>query len=76
MKKVMGLSRTYHDNSPTALITVESLITSSSGLLIYVALVDLLVANFMGPKLQGSVRLMASYVAMFLGASCMSLMAK
>ncbi|XP_047315770.1 fe(2+) transport protein 1-like [Impatiens glandulifera] len=73
----IGLSKTYRENSPSALITVGLLNASSAGLLIYMALVDLLSADFMGPKLQGSLRLqMKSYVAVLLGAGLMSLMAK
>ncbi|XP_076939119.1 putative zinc transporter 10 [Bidens hawaiensis] len=72
------LSKTYKENSPSALITVGLLNTSSSGLLIYMALVDLLAADFMGPKLQGNIKLqMKSYAAVLLGgAGGMSLMAK
>ncbi|KAI3466919.1 hypothetical protein Pfo_023582 [Paulownia fortunei] len=73
----LALSSTYKENSPRSLITVGLLNASSAGLLIYMALVDLLAADFMGPKLQGSVKLQAkSYVAVLLGAGGMSLMAK
>ncbi|XP_023001679.1 probable zinc transporter 10 [Cucurbita maxima] len=73
----IGLSKTYKENSPAALITVGLLNASSAGLLIYMALVDLLSADFMGPKLQGSIKLQVkSYVAVLLGAGGMSLMAK
>ncbi|PKI47149.1 hypothetical protein CRG98_032463 [Punica granatum] len=73
----MGLSNTYRENSPTALITVGLLNASSSGLLIYMALVDLLAADFMGVKLQTSVKLqIKSYAAVLLGAGGMSVMAK
>ncbi|KAK4759341.1 hypothetical protein SAY87_022472 [Trapa incisa] len=73
----IGLSTTYKDNSPVALITVGLLNACSSGLLIYMALVDLLAAEFMGPKLQGSIRLQVKcYAAVLLGAGGMSLMAK
>ncbi|PSS11125.1 Fe(2+) transport protein [Actinidia chinensis var. chinensis] len=73
----IALSKTYKENSPTALITVGLLNASSAGLLIYMALVDLLSADFMGPKLQGSIKLqIKSYVAVLLGAGGMSLMAK
>ncbi|GFS36842.1 zinc transporter 10 precursor [Actinidia rufa] len=73
----IALSKTYKENSPTALITVGLLNGSSAGLLIYMALVDLLSADFMGPKLQGSIKLqIKSYVAVLLGAGGMSLMAK
>ncbi|MCD9644215.1 hypothetical protein HAX54_032363 [Datura stramonium] len=73
----IGLSSTYEENSPRALITVGLLNASSAGLLIYMALVDLLAADFMGDKLQGSVKLqIKSYMAVLLGAGGMSLMAK
>ncbi|KAF8028777.1 hypothetical protein BT93_E1436 [Corymbia citriodora subsp. variegata] len=73
----IGLSRTYQENSPSSLITVGLLNGSSAGLLIYMALVDLLAADFMGPKLQRSIKLqIKSYAAVLLGAGGMSLMAK
>ncbi|CAA2991543.1 probable zinc transporter 10 [Olea europaea subsp. europaea] len=73
----MALSTTYKENSPRALVTVGLLNASSAGLLVYMALVDLLAADFMGPKLQGSIRLqIKSYIAVLLGAGGMSLMAK
>ncbi|KAB1222133.1 putative zinc transporter 10 [Morella rubra] len=73
----IALSKTYKDNSPSALITVGLLNASSAGLLIYMALVDLLAADFMGPRMQASIKLqIKSYMAVFLGAGGMSLMAK
>ncbi|CAN4080340.1 unnamed protein product [Withania somnifera] len=73
----IALASTYEENSPRALITVGLLNASSAGLLIYMALVDLLAADFMGDKLQGSVKLqIKSYMAVLLGAGGMSLMAK
>ncbi|XP_078437447.1 fe(2+) transport protein 1-like [Wolffia australiana] len=73
----IGLSNVYSDNSPTALIVIGVLNACSAGLLIYMALVDLLAADFMGPKLQGSLKLQGwSYLAVFLGMGGMSLMAK
>ncbi|KAL1124877.1 hypothetical protein V6Z11_A13G004200 [Gossypium hirsutum] len=49
----------------------------SAGLLNYMALVDLLAADFLGPKLQTNMKLQIwSYVAVLLGAGFMSLMAK
>ncbi|XP_056173890.1 fe(2+) transport protein 1-like [Syzygium oleosum] len=71
------LSSTYQENSPSSLITVGLLNASSAGLLIYMALVDLLAADIMGPKLQRSTKLqIKSYAAVLLGAGGMSLMAK
>ncbi|KAJ9140627.1 hypothetical protein P3X46_031252 [Hevea brasiliensis] len=73
----IGSSNVYSDNSPTALIVVGALNASSAGLLNYMALVDLLSAEFMGPKLQKSVRLqIQADMAVLLGAGGMSLMAK
>ncbi|RQP00934.1 hypothetical protein POPTR_015G117900v4 [Populus trichocarpa] len=73
----IALSKMYKENSPSALITVGLLNASSAGLLIYMALVDLLAADFMGPKLQGSIKLQVkSFMAVLLGAGGMSLMAK
>ncbi|XP_047974644.1 probable zinc transporter 10 [Salvia hispanica] len=73
----MALSSMYKENSPRSLITVGLLNASSAGLLIYMALVDLLASDFMGPKLQGSIKLqLKSYAAVLLGAGGMSLMAK
>ncbi|KAF8407656.1 hypothetical protein HHK36_006789 [Tetracentron sinense] len=73
----IGLSNVYSENSPTALIVVGILNASSAGLLNYMALVDLLAADFMGAKLQGSVKLQIwAYVAVLLGAGGMSVMAK
>lgn len=73
----IGLSNVYQDNSPTALIVVGLLNASSAGLLNYMALVDLLATDFMGPKLQGSVKLQLwAYLAVLLGSGGMSLMAK
>ncbi|RCV41559.1 hypothetical protein SETIT_9G146200v2 [Setaria italica] len=73
----LALTRVYSDSSPTALIVVGLLNAASAGLLHYMALVDLLAADFMGPKLQGSVRLqLVSFFAVLLGAGGMSVMAK
>ncbi|KAL3810547.1 hypothetical protein ACJIZ3_000705 [Penstemon smallii] len=73
----IGLSNVYSDNSPTALIVVGLLNACSAGLLNYMALVDLLASDFMGTKLQNNIKLQTwAYVAVFLGAGGMSLMAK
>ncbi|KAG1368478.1 putative Fe(2) transport protein 1 [Cocos nucifera] len=73
----IGLANVYSDNSPTALIVVGILNACSAGLLNYTALVDLLAADFMGPKLQGDVKLqLGAYAAVLLGAGGMSLMSK
>ncbi|KAE8769462.1 metal ion transporter-like protein [Hordeum vulgare] len=73
----LALTKVYKDNSPTALIVVGILNAASAGLLHYMALVELLAADFMGPKLQSSVRLqLICLTAVLLGAGGMSVMAK
>ncbi|CAD5333995.1 unnamed protein product [Arabidopsis thaliana] len=73
----IALSSVYKDNSPTALITVGLLNACSAGLLIYMALVDLLAAEFMGSMLQGSVKLQLNcFGAALLGCGGMSVLAK
>ncbi|XP_054808273.1 fe(2+) transport protein 1-like [Prosopis cineraria] len=73
----IGLSNVYSDTSPTSLIVEGILNAVSAGLLNYMALVDLLASDFMGPKLQQNMKLQIwSYVAVLLGAGGMSLMAK
>ncbi|KAJ7953989.1 fe(2+) transport protein 1-like [Quillaja saponaria] len=72
----IGLSNVYSEDSPTALIVVGILNAASAGLLNYTALVDLLAADFMGAKLQGSTKLqIGSCTAVLLGAGGMSVMA-
>jgi len=53
----LALTKVYRENSPTALVVAGLLNATSAGLLHYMALVELLAADFMGPRLQGSVRL-------------------
>ncbi|KAM3295010.1 hypothetical protein ACQJBY_037707 [Aegilops geniculata] len=73
----LALTKVYQDNSPTALIVVGLLNAVSAGLLHYMALVELLATDFMGPKLQGSVRLQfICLTAVLLGVGGMSVMAK
>ncbi|TYG35727.1 hypothetical protein ES288_D13G005600v1 [Gossypium darwinii] len=73
----IGLSKVYSETSPTSLIVVGLLNASSTGLLNYMALVDLLAADFLGSKLQTNMKLQIwSYVAVLLGAGFMSVMAK
>ncbi|KAF0925774.1 hypothetical protein E2562_018433 [Oryza meyeriana var. granulata] len=69
-----GLTKVYKDNSPTSLIVVGLLNVASVGLLHYMALVELLAADFMGPKLQGSVWLqLAGFLTILLGTGSMSM---
>jgi len=73
----IGISRIYDENSPTALIVEGVLNAASAGILIYMALVDLLAADFMSPRIQQSGRLrLRANVFLLLGAGLMSLVAK
>ncbi|KHN47216.1 Zinc transporter 1 [Glycine soja] len=73
----IGITKVYDENSPTALIVEGIFNAASAGILIYMALVDLLAADFMNPRMQksGSLRLGAN-LSLLLGAGCMSLLAK
>ena len=71
-----GISNVYKENSPTALIVVGTFNSASAGILVYLALVDLLAADFMNPKVQSSGRLQIGvHIALLLGAGFMSLLA-
>ncbi|KAM0937331.1 putative zinc/iron permease [Dioscorea sansibarensis] len=71
------LSNIHGDNSPTALIVVDLLNAASAGLLEYMAHVDFLASDFMGPKLQNCIRLQLwAFLAVLLGSGGMFLMAK
>ncbi|EYU25671.1 hypothetical protein MIMGU_mgv1a017849mg, partial [Erythranthe guttata] len=80
----LGLASTYKENNPRTLITVELLNASSAGLLIYMRFLTCsyhfggsLAVDFMGPKLQRSIKLqIKSYIVVLLGAGGISLIAK
>ncbi|KAF6158552.1 hypothetical protein GIB67_040066 [Kingdonia uniflora] len=73
----IGISNVYAENSPTALIVEGIFNAASAGILIYMALVDLLAADFMNQKVQDNGRLqLATYISLLFGAGCMSLVAK
>ncbi|WJX32765.1 hypothetical protein P8452_21052 [Trifolium repens] len=73
----IGISSVYDENSPTALIVEGVFNAASAGILIYMALVDLLAADFMNPRMQKSGRLrLGCNLSLLLGAGCMSLIAK
>ncbi|KAJ0105072.1 hypothetical protein Patl1_17786 [Pistacia atlantica] len=59
------LSNTYKENSPISLISIGLLNASLVRLLIYMALIDLLVVDFMGQKLQGGIRLQLKLMLLF-----------
>ncbi|KAK9937226.1 hypothetical protein M0R45_014030 [Rubus argutus] len=73
----MGLSSFYKENSRTALIVEGVFNSASAGILIYMALVDLLAADFMNPRMQSNLRIqLGANVSLILGSGCMSLLAK
>ncbi|KAH6780937.1 zinc transporter 5 precursor [Perilla frutescens var. hirtella] len=73
----IGISSRYDEMSSTALIVEGVFNSASAGILIYMALVDLLSADFMSPKLQSNGRLqLGSNMSLLIGAGCMSLLAK
>ncbi|KAL8209873.1 hypothetical protein R6Q57_006605 [Mikania cordata] len=66
----------YNSNSPRALVIEGILDATSGGILIYMALVDLIAADFMSKKMRCNARLqLVSYIALFIGAGLMSLLA-
>ena len=73
----IGITNVYDANSQNALVIEGILNAASSGILIYMALVDLLAADFMSEKMQGNTRLqIGATISMFLGAGVMSLLGK
>ncbi|RZC68225.1 hypothetical protein C5167_031480 [Papaver somniferum] len=73
----IAISNVYTENSQTALIVEGVFNSASAGILIYMALVDLLAEDFMNPKMQTNGRLLlGAYISLLLGAGCMSLLAK
>lgn len=73
----IGITNIYKDTSPTALIIEGVFNSASAGILIYMALVDLLSADFMSPKMQSNGKLqLGANISLLIGAGCMSLLAK
>ncbi|KAE8799598.1 zinc transporter 10-like [Hordeum vulgare] len=71
-----GIASFYNANSPRALVVEGILDSVSSGILIYMALVDLIAADFLSRKMSCNPRLqVCSYVALFVGAIAMSSLA-
>ncbi|KAF8731820.1 hypothetical protein HU200_015759 [Digitaria exilis] len=73
----VGISSVYNENSPTALIVEGILNSVAAGILVYMALVDLLAEDFMNPKVQSRGKLQLGInVFMLVGAGLMSMLAK
>lgn len=71
------IANAYDENSQTALIMQGILNAASAGILIYMALVDLLAMDFMKANVQTSSRLQTiAFISILLGLGCMSLLAK
>ncbi|KAJ6711815.1 ZINC TRANSPORTER 5-LIKE [Salix purpurea] len=70
------ISRSYNATSPVALIVQGILNSASAGILIYMALVDLLATDFMNSNMLCSFWLqLGAHLALLLGAFTMSLLA-
>ncbi|XP_057792793.1 zinc transporter 8-like [Salvia miltiorrhiza] len=73
----IGITNIYSETSTTALIVEGVFNSASAGILIYMALVDLLSADFMSPRLQNNGKLqLGANLSLLIGAGCMSLLAK
>ncbi|XP_059441352.1 zinc transporter 1-like [Corylus avellana] len=73
----IGISSVYNENSPTSLIVEGVFDAASAGILIYMALVDLLAADFMNPRVQSNLKIqLGANISLLLGAGCMSFIAK
>ncbi|XP_054799602.1 zinc transporter 5-like [Prosopis cineraria] len=73
----IGITNVYDENSQTALIVEGILDAASAGILVYMALVDFLAADFMSDRMQKHIRLLlGASISLLLGAGLMSLLAK
>lgn len=72
----IGISSFYNASSPRALVVEGILDSISAGILVYMALVDLIAADFLSKRMSCNARLQfVSYFLLFLGAALMSLLA-
>ncbi|XP_045824347.1 zinc transporter 4, chloroplastic-like [Trifolium pratense] len=70
------IASNFNPYSPGALITEGILDSLSAGILVYMALVDLIAADFLSKKMRCSFQLqIVSFCLLFLGAGCMSSLA-
>ncbi|WVZ94546.1 hypothetical protein U9M48_040426 [Paspalum notatum var. saurae] len=73
----IAITSSYSKHSATALVVEGVFNAAAAGILIYMSLVDLLAADFNNPRLQTNMKLqLVTYLALFLGAGLMSLLAK
>ncbi|KAL6620403.1 hypothetical protein ACP70R_035542 [Stipagrostis hirtigluma subsp. patula] len=72
----IGISSSYDENSPRALIVEGVLNSAAAGILNYMALVDLLAEDFMNPRVQNNGKLQIIInVSLLLGVGLMSTLA-
>ncbi|KAG6545959.1 hypothetical protein Mapa_012620 [Marchantia paleacea] len=72
----IGVASSYNENSQTSLIVQGLLDAVSAGILIYMALVDLIAHDFLGKRMKGDRQLQAlCYTALFAAATAMSALA-
>eukprot|EP00250_Pteridium_aquilinum_P015276 c22488_g1_i1 orf=166-1323(-) len=72
----IGIASSYNANSPKSLIVQGLFDSMSAGILLYMALVDLIAADFLSKKLRSDLRLqLYTYTALFLGSGAMSIIA-
>ncbi|PHT75645.1 Zinc transporter 3 [Capsicum annuum] len=72
----IGIANDYHENDQNSLIVEGIFNSASTGILIYMAIVDLLAADFMHPRMQGNGKLqLGANISLFLGAGLMSVLA-
>ncbi|KAK2966413.1 hypothetical protein RJ640_003683 [Escallonia rubra] len=72
----IAVSSFYDANSPRALVIEGVFDSISAGILVYMALVDLIAADFLSKRMSCNVRLqVVSYFTLFLGAGLMSSLA-
>ncbi|XVF48665.1 hypothetical protein PTKIN_Ptkin03bG0208300 [Pterospermum kingtungense] len=71
-----AISSVYNPYSPAALVTEGILDSLSAGILVYMALVDLIAADFLSKRMSCNFRLqLVSYFMLFLGAGLMASLA-
>nr|AVC05619.1 zinc-regulated transporter/iron-regulated transporter-like protein 4 [Sedum alfredii] len=72
----IGLSSFYNSQSARALVVEGTLDSISAGILVYMALVDLIAADFLSKRMSCNFKLQVmSYFALFIGAGLMSSLA-
>lgn len=71
-----AIASSYNPNSPRALLMEGILDCLSAGILVYMALVDLIAADFLSKRMSCNFRLqVVSYLMLFLGAGLMATLA-